>query len=132
LREADNIVVLDEKGTVSEQGTFDSLDLDNGHLHELIVNSRDRKSRAGSESNKITENNTMNLTAAVSKIDESKDDLMRQSGDLTLYKYYFKSVGWKDGAAILVLSVCSQFCSYFSRRCHDIPSSISDEDTDTL
>lgn len=70
----------------------------------------------------------MNLPTAVSKSDEN-DDLLRQTGDLTLYKYYFQSVGWKDGVAILILSFGSQFCSYFSRRCYDIPY-ISDADID--
>ncbi|KAE8441372.1 hypothetical protein EG329_005475 [Mollisiaceae sp. DMI_Dod_QoI] len=115
LREVDNIIVLDENGTVSEQGTFDSLDLENGHLHDLIIDSRDQKSQPEIESNTVRENNTVNLTAAVSNIEQSKDDLLRQTGDLTLYKYYLKSVGWKDGVAILVLSVGSQFCSYFSQ-----------------
>ena len=120
MREADNIIVLDEKGTVSQQGTFDSFGHDHGPLHDLMVESRDTKSQTVSESDKLTENSTVNLTATVSKIDESKDDLLRQTGDLTLYKYYFQSVGWKDGAAILVLSVGSQFCSYFSRTFYDV------------
>ncbi len=124
--------MLDENGTISEQGTFDSLDLENGHLHDLIIDSRDQKSQPEIESNTVRENNTVNLTAAVSNIEQSKDDLLRQTGDLTLYKYYLKSVVWKDGVSILVLSVGSQFCSYFSRTCHDIPSCISDEDTDIL
>lgn len=47
---------------------------------------------------------------------EPEDDLLRKTGDTTLYKYYLKSVGWKDGLTILVLTIGAQFCASFPRE----------------
>lgn len=118
MRGADNIIVLDHNGTVSQQGTFDSLSSERGPLKDLTVNFSDEKIQSASGSGETVEDHLAKRAPLVTKIDESKDDLLRQTGDLTLYKYYAKSVGWKDGVVIVALSFGSQFCAYFSRKLH--------------
>lgn len=114
MRDADKIVVLSEEGTIAEQGDFDSLDLKRGYLQSLIVDYQAEGSHScgGSDIYEGTRNGP--ATAPV-KSSEPDDDLLRKTGDMTLYRYYFESVGWKDGVTILVLTICGQFCVYFPR-----------------
>ena len=115
MRDADNIVVLGDSGTIVEQGTYDFLNLQQGHVQNLIVDSQTRESQSDSVLD-ISEDIRENLTSAVVKNSEQEEDLLRKTGDMTLYKYYLKSVGWKDGFIILSLTIGAQFCVYFPRK----------------
>ncbi|TVY60887.1 ABC transporter FUM19 [Lachnellula suecica] len=112
LREANKIVVLGGSGTIVEQGTFQSLDFQNGYLQNLIVDSQIKGSQTSKVSDIVEETNN-NLSTAAAKNPETEDDLLRKTGDTTLYKYYLKSVGWKDSLTILALTICAQFCVSF-------------------
>lgn len=115
LREADNIVVLGENGTIVEQGNFSSLDLQHSYVQSLIVDSEPKEPQPGNGENVSQDARHDPATAAVESR-EPQADLLRKTGDMTLYKYYLKSVGWKDGLTILALTAGAIFCTYFPRR----------------
>jgi ATP-binding cassette subfamily C (CFTR/MRP) protein 1 len=115
LREVDNIVVLGENGTVIEQGTFASLDLQGGYVQSLIIEAQAKKPQSHSTSDALENARDDRDTTAV-RDTEAEDDLLRKTGDMTLYKYYLKSVGWKDGITILLLTLSARFCLYFPRE----------------
>lgn len=47
---------------------------------------------------------------------ETKTDVSRQTGDLTVYKYYFKASGWYNVAFIILMASASSFCTVFSSK----------------
>ena len=87
---ADHIVVL-ENGRIVEQGSYESLTSSGGYVASL-------KLRETDESQKPSADNTtpVAFTADKKKSNEVKlnNDLTRQTGDFSIYKYYFKSTGW--------------------------------------
>lgn len=115
MRDASNIIVLGENGTIIEQGSFQSLDHNNNYVQKLLVDSQanDSYPKDAPEAHDDVKQDPFTSAAIHS---EPEDDLLRKSGDLTLYKYYLKSVGWKDGLVILLLSICTQFCVSFPRE----------------
>jgi ATP-binding cassette subfamily C (CFTR/MRP) protein 1 len=115
LRDADNIIVLSDTGTILQQGSFQTLNLQDGYVQNLLLNSDTNESSSKSPS-AATEEIERNDHVAKVKITEQDQDLLRKTGDSTLYKYYLKSVGWKDGISILLLSIGAQFCVYFPRE----------------
>jgi len=119
LRDADNIIVLGDSGTIVEQGTFHSLSLQNGYVQNLFIDYQAQETQSESILD-ISEDIRKDLTTAAIKNFEQEEDLLRKTGDMTLYKYYLRSVGWKDGITILVLTIGAQFCVYFPRKNHAI------------
>jgi ATP-binding cassette subfamily C (CFTR/MRP) protein 1 len=99
---ADNILVLDKDGKVVEQGTFDYLRSRDGFVSKLMLHPELLKSGSRSDN---TENTLQKMpAAAVAKVlpgPSANDaaDLARQTGDISVYKYYLKSIGWKIGLA---------------------------------
>jgi len=99
---ADNILVLDKDGKVVEQGTFDYLRSRDGFVSKLMLHPELLKSGSRSDD---TENTLQKMpAAAVAKVlpgPSANDaaDLTRQTGDISVYKYYLKSIGWKIGLA---------------------------------
>lgn len=88
---ADHIVIL-QNGKVSEQGTYQSLNSSAGYVENL--NLRDT---IGSQSISEVTAVPINLDAKAHKNDDKQrpnDDLARQTGDLSIYKYYAQSIGW--------------------------------------
>jgi ATP-binding cassette subfamily C (CFTR/MRP) protein 1 len=92
LSYADYIIVLTAQGTVSEQGKFEDLAVNNGYVAGLTVRRR-------SEVEDVSKDGT---ALVKTKID---DDVARQNaaanvhrpiGSWAIYKYYFKSVGWRN------------------------------------
>jgi hypothetical protein len=55
------------------------------------------------------------------EIDQQKD-LTRRTGDVQVYKYYFKSIGWRHVTALFALMVVEEFCLYFPRKQTPAPS----------
>lgn len=55
--------------------------------------------------------------------DETHTDLKRQAGDTSLYKYYFKSVGWKLTTIFIVFNLFSAGVRSMSRKSADMGSS---------
>lgn len=90
----------------------------------MLVETRAQDHMPGDTPNIVESIETAATSAAV-KLSEQEEDLLRKTGDSTLYKYYMKSVGWKDGITILLLTIGAQFCVYFPREStqshHSIP-----------
>jgi ATP-binding cassette subfamily C (CFTR/MRP) protein 1 len=47
---------------------------------------------------------------------DQQKDLTRRTGDVQVYKYYFKSIGWRHITALFALMVVAEFCLYFPRK----------------
>ena len=106
---ANNIVVLERDGTVLEQGTFDQLRLQGGFVSNLIIRPG---VLGGQEVSPIEQGKAQgSKVKAVQPPDAS--DLTRSIGDVAVYKYYFRSIGWKLVTANLTSSFIYMLGSQF-------------------
>ena len=49
--------------------------------------------------------------------DEKLVDLARQTGDMTVYKYWFAHIGWNSAAIYFSFLLLRTFCASFPRVC---------------
>lgn len=93
---ADKIVVLGADGQIAEQGTFNSLASQGGFVSKLLFHPElndDPRVDSGLGPNTKPAATALNTPIGASRNDA--EDLTRQIGDLSVYKYYLRSIGWK-------------------------------------
>ncbi|KAM0351956.1 hypothetical protein ACHAPU_002472 [Fusarium lateritium] len=100
----DHIIALGN-GTVIEQGSFSELMKNNNYVHSLGVRHKDTDFSSDDE---ISE--TRVTTAAVPAVPsllvvQAVEDKARQQGDLSIYKHYFKSVGFWSVMAVALSGI---------------------------
>jgi ATP-binding cassette, subfamily C (CFTR/MRP), member 1 len=88
LPKADNVVILSRSGTILTQGPFNTLDFTTSFFA-----SNTWTSSQSSQNKDSVETMTTPSTNAVFRTVEDPD-LSRATGDLTIYAYYAKAVGW--------------------------------------
>ena len=95
LPSADLIIALDKTGNVVEHGTFENLNATQGYVNSLSVNNTNLTDDNGN--NKERE---LNNAPVLKKFDSEPaaaidiiSDPSRQNGDISVYKYYFDTVG---------------------------------------
>ncbi len=116
---ADNIIVLDKDGKLIEQGTFKTLRSREGFVNRLMLHPELLESEAKSEFKE--EKTSPKGPAAVPKdlrgpSPNDVADLTRQTGDVSVYKYYLKSIGWKIGLANVASSFIYTLGTKFTRE----------------
>ncbi|KAL6714215.1 hypothetical protein ACLMJK_008710 [Lecanora helva] len=106
---ADHIVVLDEKGNVIEQGTFQQLNASGGYVSNFDLPSPDW---GGFEKKDNTFDKLFNkptrapdASKELKSLSESELDANRRTGDLSVYGYYVGAVG-KFAAISFVVATC--------------------------
>ncbi|CAH0045091.1 unnamed protein product [Clonostachys solani] len=112
---ADYIIALGN-GTIAEQGSFSKLMAHQGYIQSLGLNSSSDSDASSVESStdaaspKMPRLRTIATTASSVEpdIDES-----RRVGDKTVYKHYFKSMGWFVAIFCVVMGVCWGFFTNF-------------------
>ncbi|KAJ5392854.1 hypothetical protein N7465_011828 [Penicillium sp. CMV-2018d] len=114
---ADHIIALGN-GTIIEQGSFDKLTASQGYVQHLgLKGSFDNAASA----EKTTSNKTpqeskpemLHTTMTNSSSTAPDADASRQIGDKTVYKHYFKSMGWILAGCSLVFGVLFGFFTNF-------------------
>lgn len=127
LRAADHIIALGN-GTIIEQGSFDELMASQGYVQRLgLKGSSDNAASAEkTTSNKNPQESkpemlhpTMSNTSSTAP----DADTSRQIGDKTVYKHYFKSMGWILAGCSLIFAVLFGFFTNFPTVCESpLPS----------
>ncbi|PVH72950.1 putative ATP-binding cassette transporter [Cadophora sp. DSE1049] len=95
---ADHIVALDSTGHVVEQGSFQHLRNTGGYVQSLASKLKSEGTAKASGSGNGVPLKVV-PTSADEELDIAEDELNRQSGDIAVYKYYFKATGWLNTAA---------------------------------
>ncbi|KFY10231.1 hypothetical protein V491_07753 [Pseudogymnoascus sp. VKM F-3775] len=95
---ADHIVVLTSSGTIEKQGRFEVLGLSNAGVHD-VVGAHDTNHQ-----NNLVDEPTNTIPQTKSTL-RNVADINRRTGDLTIYKYYWDSIGLKKGLIYLALYV---------------------------
>lgn len=92
LASADHIIALGTKGTVIEEGKFQSLSVNQQYVHSLGT----KPTCAQKRGKEIEENPTENVAGSPSKASDPTpelDDRARQVGDIAVYRHYFSILG---------------------------------------
>jgi len=116
---ADKIIVLGSDGRIAEQGTFEDLRSRNGFvskllLHPELLESKSSKINAGTDSN--SKQATTIPKALRGPSDNDVADLTRRIGDLSVYKYYLRSIGPRIALIGVVSSFVWMLCQAFPRK----------------
>ena len=110
LHASDWVVMLSAQGQIIRQGQFMDLGLKDDPSEWLTVNT--------TSSSEMTQHDTILVPPTVAdqrKLDALKD-LKRRTGDISLYLYYMKSIGWPACFIFFALSVLYAFATVFPRR----------------
>jgi ATP-binding cassette subfamily C (CFTR/MRP) protein 1 len=112
---ADNIIVLDTTGSITEQGTFDYLRSQGGFISKILIHPEilQRDSTAGTgEGTKPKTSPTFFQASSGARAGDA-EDLTRRIGDLSVYKYWLSSVGWKYAISCSSCSLIFNLASTF-------------------
>jgi ATP-binding cassette subfamily C (CFTR/MRP) protein 1 len=106
-------VVLASSGTIEKQGRLEVLGLSNASVHDVAgAHDTDHQNNLADEpTNTIPQTKSIPRNAA---------DINRRTGDLTIYKYYWNSIGLKKGLIYLALNVGYVFFYKFPRKQHNM------------
>ena len=101
------VIVLSPEGSILRQGPYD----DNGlrDLDVLVC----RPPQSSDDDSPAELRPARKVTRVISS--KTNLDMARQIGDLSLYKYYAKFIGWYGGAIFLSFQAAHIFCETFPR-----------------
>ncbi|EXL40888.1 hypothetical protein FOCG_16654 [Fusarium oxysporum f. sp. radicis-lycopersici 26381] len=107
LSYADHIISLDGTGIGCEQGSFDKLTNADNYVSRLAVASANWTFNQATASSTSTEPSVNALVdSEVILSDEAKDDASRRTGDMAIYLYYIRAIGWIP-SLIFVFAICA-------------------------
>ncbi|KAF2488718.1 putative multidrug resistance protein [Lophium mytilinum] len=105
---ANHIAILSKDGTVAQQGSFEELKAREGYIKGLLLDPNHGTDEIASSAQIITQKRP--VVKGVSANDVS--DLTRKTGDVAVYKYYFKTTS-RFGIACLLAAIASYCFSFF-------------------
>jgi ATP-binding cassette, subfamily C (CFTR/MRP), member 1 len=124
---ADNVIVIGTDGCIAEQGAFEVLRSQDGFVSKLLLHPEllESKPHADAGGNNDIESKTKPSSSAPKPLRggataNDVTDLTRRIGDLSVYKYYLKSIGWKFVLANTAACVVSTIAQLFPRKCFPI------------
>lgn len=114
LDQSDHIVVLGGDGRIACQGPLSKVN-DSKYLKDLLIQDNCAKNEDVEVDTQKSTGEPERDKSAVAQNENSSDgqDLLRSGGDVSLYTYYFKSVGWRYGALALGLGIAGTFFHIF-------------------
>lgn len=112
---SDQIFVMNEKGTIDEHGQFDAMASSGGYVSSFNLPHPDWNHIPD---DRVYQKSGLSVSSptderAIQTDDDLEAEANRATGDFTIYRYYFSSVGW---LSILVFAVCISafvFCISF-------------------
>ena len=108
---ADYIIALGRNGDVVEQGTFEELNKSNGYVRSFSVQQSKQQSQNTEPTGKFTLG-PLPTSALVAAMDDEK----RQFGDLTIYTYYFRTLGKTVSFLFVFFAAGNGFLSSFPSK----------------
>ncbi|KAF5590002.1 multidrug resistance [Fusarium subglutinans] len=107
LSYADHIISLDGTGIGCVEGSFDKLTKADNYVSRLAVASANwTYCQATSVSSSAEPSADTLLDAEVLLSEEAKDDAGRRTGDMAIYLYYIRAIGWVP-SLIFVFAICA-------------------------
>ena len=120
---ADLIIALGKDGVMTEQGSFTDLSHSGGYVEELLRNHADLSTHSeSSPSVAAVESELAGKKAPGSaKAVAKPEDKRRQLGDITVYRYYFGSIGTVFLVVLILLELLAAFFSTYPSECNLSP-----------
>lgn len=78
---ADHIIILDDKGEIAEQGTWEELRAQEGYIRKVVLRERDAFDDRPKDRTEARDD----IVTAEEKPDDNMQDMTRKTGDTTLY-----------------------------------------------
>jgi len=100
---ADNIIVLDPSGDISEQGSFAYLRQKDGFVSRIILHPELLEHSQSERSSEATRKGPLVPKSLQGPTANDVADRTRRIGDASVYKYYLAAIGWKLGLWSVVL-----------------------------
>ncbi|KAF4957433.1 hypothetical protein FSARC_11314 [Fusarium sarcochroum] len=115
LSYADHIISLDGTGVGCEQGSFDKLNDSDNYVSRSDVSSANwtyEKFPAAATAPTESPAEAM-VNSEVALLEDTEDGAGRRTGDMAIYIYYIRAIGWVP-SLIFVFAICAYiFCSAF-------------------
>jgi hypothetical protein len=104
---ADNIIVLDANGRISEQGSFKDLHSQDGFISKIMLHPEILEQGSSKQPNEEVSTKKASQTPRIVPGPTPNDiaERTRRVGDFSVYKYYFAAIGWKLGSSIVLMAV---------------------------
>lgn len=119
---ADHIIALDSNGTIAEQGDFEKLNHTGGYVASFSLPpaewdyKQDEQEIADRAAAKPYVYKAYDPDSA---LEEAAADASRQTGDVSIYLYYVRSVGWFPTIVFVVSMTVFVFCTSFPSSSHN-------------
>ncbi|KAE8411413.1 P-loop containing nucleoside triphosphate hydrolase protein [Aspergillus pseudocaelatus] len=107
---ADHIIVLGNEGHVIEQGSFKALDLSGGYISSFALGLPEQNNAAEKP------NSSAKSEIQVSSVEQDEDGDVESpgaGGDISIYLYYVKSIGWLPTLIFIIAITGFVFCISF-------------------
>lgn len=110
---ADHIISLDGSGTGCEQGSLEKLTNSGGYVSRSIVSSADWTYDAPTAAAPTEPSPGALANAENALLEDMEDEAGRRTGDVAIYTYYIRAIGWIP-TLIFVAAICAFiFCQSF-------------------
>ncbi|KAF4996188.1 hypothetical protein FGRMN_4636 [Fusarium graminum] len=110
---ADHIISLNESGIGCHQGNFGVLNSSNSYVSSLITSVPDWEYDQDSITNSPEPSTNATVTPEAAFVGNTEDDADRRTGDVAIYLYYIRAIGWVP-TLIFVTAICIFiFCQSF-------------------
>jgi len=125
LRDADKIIVLGDEGHITDQGSLSEINQQSEYIKSLAMENGLNKQ----QDENIQEATSSPLEPSSptekpeSEVEEEEVISPKSSGDLSLYAYYYKSVGLSYTLIVLGLGCFAKCLVLFTRRVSSIIAS---------
>ncbi|KAF5023770.1 hypothetical protein F66182_4163 [Fusarium sp. NRRL 66182] len=112
LAYADHIICLDDTGTGCVQGSFDELTALDNYVSRSSVSSTDR-TQVQAPATIAPAASLADASVNLEAVEETEVGAGRRTGDVAIYMYYMRAIGWIP-TLIFVLAICAFiFCQSF-------------------
>lgn len=109
----DHIIVLDKHGYISEQGSFAALDSAGGYISTFSLDHADTDIKMAQNDKMEKPNIQLDIN---DKDPEAESHDYRGNGDISVYLYYIRSIGWMSSIFFAVAIAGFIFCISFPSK----------------
>ncbi|TVY44056.1 ABC transporter [Lachnellula occidentalis] len=110
---ADHIICLQGDGRISEQGTFKDLNAAEGYVSSFALSPPEWHFEPETPLKLFDEKAKESILVAPEELKPNDDDLSRRTGDIAVYLYYIKAVGWIPTLIFVIAISAFIFCLSF-------------------
>lgn len=108
---SNHIIALDPSGHVTEQGHFEQLKTSGGYVEDITTKLRSSDDSPAKQQQEASKLDISAFKAGAEQQLAQSVELNRQSGDFSVYKHYFASIGWSPTLIFFVFVVLSAVTS---------------------